>query len=74
MMIYPRTLFPEQIVFKGRFYDCEYEWVRIGERIEGSDNRKVWHPLSGRGIMQYGRTAKPKPVAVKKEVDPLEYA
>jgi len=75
-MIYPRENLPDNIIFQGKEYSCDYEWVKIDKKtIQGSNNRTSWHSLRGRSLLSFDSISKPDIVMSKsEEKEPIDYA
>jgi len=74
-MIFKRSIYGEEVLFHGRAYDCDYEWIKIDDgKIMGSDDKSTWHQLRGRTMLSFDNQPKPDIVMVKpKQYDPMEF-
>ena len=74
-MIFRRDRLGEEVIFNGRGYPCDYEWIKLeGKDISGSNDKSIWHQLKGRQLMAYDGRPKPEMVMQKPtDYDPMEF-
>ena len=77
--VYPRSAFPEKLVWNMKMYDCSYEWVKFSREkglteIYGSDNRLSWHRLTGVDILAFSNEPMPVETVTEPATSPLDYA
>ena len=74
-MIYDRSEFDEYVLHNGKWYECDYAYVKLDkDGAQGGDGGLVWHKLKGVDVLSFSSRPQPRFEEEDGDYDPLDYA